>query len=96
LATAHKSSFLPMRIAAIAAPIRFANVGNWGLGVVMFYFERSNQRILGLDGQNFWPFSLPKADNILSHDATFPLAGNFPNDFQTEIINQRNPELLLR
>jgi len=28
LAAAHKSSFLPMRIATITAPIRFANVGN--------------------------------------------------------------------
>jgi len=42
-----------MRVATIAAPIRFANVGNYGLGVVVFDLERSNQRILGLDGQNF-------------------------------------------
>ena len=35
-----------MRIATIATPIRFANVGNCGLGVVVFDLERSNQRIL--------------------------------------------------
>ena len=44
---------LPMRIATIAAPIRFADVGNNDLGVVMFDLEPSNQRVLGLDCQNF-------------------------------------------
>ena len=42
LAAAHKSSFLPMRIATISAPIRLANVGDYSLGVVMFDPERSN------------------------------------------------------
>src|SRR4029077_10596080 len=42
LAAAHKSSFLPMRIATISAPIRLANVGNYSLGVVVFDPERSN------------------------------------------------------
>lgn len=37
-----------MGVATITALIRFANVGNDGLGVVMLDFERSNQRILGL------------------------------------------------
>jgi hypothetical protein len=40
-------SFL-MRMATITAPVRFANIRNDGLGVVMLDLERSNQRILGL------------------------------------------------
>ena len=35
-------SFFSMRIATIAAPIGFADVGNYSLGVVMFDLERSN------------------------------------------------------
>jgi hypothetical protein len=38
-----------MGMATITAFIRFANVRNNSLGVVMFDLERSNQRILGLD-----------------------------------------------
>ena len=38
-----------MGMATITAFIRFANVRNDGLGMVMLYLERSNQRILGLD-----------------------------------------------
>ena len=34
--------FFSMRIATIAAPIGFADVGNYSLGVVMFDLERSN------------------------------------------------------
>ena len=35
-------SFLPMRIATIAAPIGFSNIRNESLRVIMFGFERSN------------------------------------------------------
>jgi len=51
-----QSSFLPMRITTIAATIRFSNVRNESLGVIMFDLERSNQRILSLDRQNVGSF----------------------------------------
>jgi hypothetical protein len=59
-----------MRVTAIATPVRFTDISYARLGVLMFRLQRSDKRILGLDGENRETRPKPEPDRVFhSHDS---------------------------
>lgn len=59
--------FLWMRVPPIAAAIGFANISNHGIRPMIFGLQGRDQRILGVDRQNFRSPRESKTYDVISH-----------------------------